>query len=49
MKNCRYLIGYWIFVNVASTVDFGLFPEYDSTPRLCHIILHGDTLDMWHE
>jgi len=25
MQNCRYLIDYRIFVNVASTVDFGLF------------------------
>ena len=26
-QNFRYLIGYRIFVNVAPTVDFSVFPE----------------------
>ena len=44
MQNCRYLIGYGTFVNVAPTCGFSVFPEWDSTPRPCQNVLHGDTL-----
>jgi len=39
MQNCLYLIGYRIFVNVASTGDFSVFPEYDPALGLCQKVL----------
>ena len=39
MQNCRFLSGYGIFVNIATTCDLSVFPEYDSSLRLRQNVL----------
>jgi hypothetical protein len=44
MQHFCYMFGYCLFLNVAPTGDFSVFPEYDSIVRVCQNVLYVDTV-----